>query len=104
MVRPERPSRLYSTCADAIPARGGPVPGPALSQRPVGTTGLLYSWASALGKRQRRIIVERLTPYQTAPLGLSFGSFSAIARLIRRLRNTEPTRKNRKNAISSRLV
>src|SRR3712207_5390983 len=74
MFRPERPSRLNSTSADSSPAEGiepdGPLRGAGRERASGGGQGVLPQTSaptatSGLGNRQRRIIVDRLIPYQT---------------------------------------
>src|SRR5690348_12271545 len=91
MVRPERPSRLYSTYPDARPAGSGPG---ARSRRQ--TSGLKAT--SGLGDRQRRIMVERLMPYQARPRIRTFvsGKRSVTARRILRASTNESTTTRRK--------
>ena len=101
MVRPERPSRLNSTYADAS-ADGRPPQGPPeLRGRGTGSVQTSAPRAtSGFGKRQRRIIVERLMPYQDERRGSwsSVGKRSATVRLIRRLRTTESTMMHQEEA------
>ena len=75
MVRPERPRRLNSTSTRRVVLAG---------RRPDGRQTSAPRATSGFGKRQRRIIVERLMPYQaSAALGSwSSGKRSATLRLM----------------------